>query len=380
MLDGWRLSGNRKGEAVQLRSPTEGALSELEFEALNSALTTAFEMGRVALDDFVLVMLTAFSGRRPSQLGDLKGEDFISSQSIDGLVEFALNVPRRKQRGRPFRTSFKPFALNSDNGSAVAALIANNNARLNRLNALVPNPLAPSDLPLFPDWHMVRKFARLSPSVRAALPPDTLHLRTRTISKSICDVVEQLELISERTGEALNFFPTRLRRTAGTRAAQEGYGPLLIAELLDHSDTQNVNIYVENIPEHVDAINRAVASQLAPIAQAFTGKIVDNESQAVRGEDPSSRVRSPAGQATGTCGHHGFCGAFAPIACYTCANFQPWLFGPHEAVLEYLLSDQDRISKITGDKQISTITNRTIIAVTRVIQLCSERKSSIGSI
>lgn len=38
MLDGWTISGNVKGEAVQLQSPTQGALTDLEFEALYAAV------------------------------------------------------------------------------------------------------------------------------------------------------------------------------------------------------------------------------------------------------------------------------------------------------------------------------------------------------
>lgn len=33
----------------------------------------------------------------------------------------------------------------------------------------------------------------------------------------------------------------------------------------------------------------------------------------------------------------------APIACYTCKNFQAWVDGPHEAVLDYLLVERGRL-------------------------------------
>jgi hypothetical protein len=293
-------------------------------------------------------------------------------------VEFVLNVPRRKQRGGGFRAAFKPYALNNENGLAVAALIAEQEAKLQKVNARSVFPLPKFDLPLFPDWGQLRSFAALSPVDRADLPPDALHLKPSVVRDRLQRLVRELRPVSERTGEVLHVYPTRLRRTTGTRAAREGYGPLLIAELLDHTDTQNVNVYVENIPEHVDAINQAVAAQLAPIAQAFAGKLVNTETDAIRGSDPSSRIRVRTGEAAGTCGHFGFCGAFAPIACYTCINFQPWLHGPHEKVLEHLLADQDRVLKLTSDHQVSSVTNRTIIAVTRVIQLCAERKSELG--
>jgi integrase len=375
MIDGWRLPGNKKGEAVQLQSVTQGALTDLEFEAYNTALISAFESGRVSIEDFVLVMLFAFSGRRPAQLADLKAMDLIEATANDGLTEYILNVPRRKQRGGSFRCSFKPFALSGDNGLALKTLIQHNSRKVGTFGATLD--FDPAELPVFPNWRQFERFVTLDQAQRRLLPIDVLHVSSADLSGRIKGVSLVAPAISERTGQPIHMFPYRLRRTIGTRGAREGYGELMLAELLDHSDLQNVGVYTENVPEHIDAINRAVASQLAPIAQAFAGKLVDTESDAIRGDDPSSRIRSRNGKGTGTCGHFGFCGGPAPIACYTCHSFQPWLHGPHEEVLERLIADNERVARVTGDPQIINIPNRTILAVTRVIQLCAERKRGL---
>jgi hypothetical protein len=159
-----------------------------------------------------------------------------------------------------------------------------------------------------------------------------------------------------------------------TRAAREGYGALIIAELLDHSDTQNAVVYTENVPEHVYALNEAVGSQLAPLARVFQGQIVDSERDAIRGDDLASRVRSPDGKAVGNCGQNGFCGGFGPIACYTCRDFQAWLDAPHEEVLQWLIDDKERKLAIIKDETIATINDRTIYAVGEVIRRCEQRK------
>ena len=49
-----------------------------------------------------------------------------------------------------------------------------------------------------------------------------------------------------------------------------------------HTDTQNARVYTENVPEHVDAINEAVARQLAPLAQAFAGVVIKKASDALK--------------------------------------------------------------------------------------------------
>ena len=377
MLDGWTISGNVKGEAVQLQSPTQGALTDLEFEALYAAVVAAFEVGKLSLSDFVLMMLSTFSGRRPAQLADLQAKDLIEAQARDGLTEYVLNVPRRKVRGGTFRCEFKVFALNAENGRAVKRLIELNAARLKELDAF-EGKISLEELPLFPNWRETERQIGLSAEDRRNQPADVLHLPSQALSTRIIQIARQVEAISERTGEPLEVFPMRLRRTTGTRAAREGHGVLVIAELLDHSDTQNAGVYVENIPEHVDAINKAVALLIAPIAQAFSGKLVETEGAATRGNDPSSRIRTGSGSVMGNCGHFGFCGALAPVACYTCNSFQAWVHGPHQEVLDGLVADNERVSRLTGDPQMTNIMNRTILAVTRVIQLCDERKRELG--
>jgi hypothetical protein len=148
----------------------------------------------------------------------------------------------------------------------------------------------------------------------------------------------------------------------------------VIAELLDHSDDSNARVYTENLPEHVNVINLAVAQQLAPLAQAFAGVLIDTEREALRGSDPDSRVRTNTSTGTGSCGHYGFCEAPAPIACYTCRHFQPWLDGPHEEVLASLHADRSRIHEMTGDSTMTSVNDRTILAVAEVIQRCEARR------
>ncbi|MCV4600508.1 recombinase, partial [Escherichia coli] len=87
-------------------------------------------------------------------------------------------------------------------------------------------------------------------------------------------IVEKSDIRSERTGELLHINARRFRYTTGTRAAREGFGELVIAELLDHADTQNAGVYIKNIPEHVKKLDEAVGFQLAPYAQAFVGALV----------------------------------------------------------------------------------------------------------
>ena len=333
LLKNMRLKGTIKGLSVQTLDPIKGPLTDLEYESLNQCLLNTFEKGDISLENYILVILFMATGRRPIQLGDLKALDLVEGQSSDGLREFVLNVPRRKQQG-PWRMSFRPVALTPEIGIALRGQILGNNSRAKKILSNF-SKIEQGQLPVFPDWRKVQQFSEESGKILSGLlERDAFHLPTSILVRRFKKSTGYLGVISERTGERLNLFPTRLRRTLATRAAREGYGSLIIAELLDHTDDQNAKVYTENVPEHIDAINEVVAFQLAPLAQAFAGVLVDRKDDAIQGDELSSGVRTDTGEGVGTCGHHGFCGALAPISCYTCKSFQPWLDGPHKKVLQ----------------------------------------------
>lgn len=380
LLDGWSFKGAPKGEAIRTRCPVKGALTEIEYESLQCALLDAYDRDDLDLDRFALAMLFMATGRRGCQLGDLKIKDLLVLKSSDGLQEFILNVPRRKQQGTTWRTQFKPVALTPEIGKILKALIESSVRRVRELGPGVPAQALES-LPLFAWWPKVEEaLAEGREVLLASLQGESLHRRTPKLRADLKIAVARGNAISERTGQPLHIFPTRLRRTVATRAVREGYGVLVLAELLDHNDTQNVIVYTENVPEHLDAINAAVAMELAPLAQAFCGVLVDCEADAVRGDDPTSRIRTNEGDAAGTCGRFGFCGALAPIACYTCRHFQPWLDGPHQQVLDSLLEERARIAALTRDPGIASINDRTIFAVAEVIHRCQLRQAELSGV
>ncbi|QQA60923.1 site-specific integrase [Aeromonas caviae] len=67
----------------------------------------------------------------------------------------------------------------------------------------------------------------------------------------------------------------RFRHTRGTNLGRKGLGPLIIAEALDHNDTQNVMVYTENTADTATYIDKAIGKQLAPFANAFLGRIIE---------------------------------------------------------------------------------------------------------
>lgn len=378
LLRSWTLKGNIKGDAVQRKDPAKGPLTENELIAFNEGAARAFERGQITIAELAMALLLSCTGRRSRQILHMKVQDVeMSARKANGEILNLIYIPRAKQRGSNFRDSLSSFRPTRELWVVLQAQREDCIKETEIALGVELNEKERRLLPLFPDVEAIRDCESLE-TLRSLLMTDRLHCRREEINIALKKVVEMSECNSERTGAPLRVASSRFRYTTGTRAALHGVGIAGIAELLDHSDTQNAHVYIKNIPEHVAAIDEAVGHQLAPYAQAFQGVVVDMEGDAKRGDDPASRIRH-RGRAAATCGKYGSCGANVPIPCYTCMHFQPWLDGPHETVYEELVADRARILKETGDETIAAINDRTIFAVAEVIRRCHARRDELSA-
>ena len=376
LLDGWTLKGNRKGDAVKRLDPNSGPLTDFELQAFNEGAVRAYEQDIISLSDLAMCLVMSNTGRRPVQVSHLRVADVLCGKNNKGEPFYLMNIPRGKQ-GEGFRASFKPFAITQE---LWAILIAHAKSSLKQVEDCLGFELQDEDAqqaPFFPDFSELKSITTLH-EYRQLLQTDKLHIASAEVTDILHFVADAAEIRSERTGEILHLNARRFRYTTGTRAAREGFGELVIAELLDHSDTQNAGVYIKNIPEHVKRLDEAVGFQLTPYAQAFAGVLVDSEKDAKRGDDLTSRIRTDDGSGIGTCGEHGFCNGNVPIPCYTCMHFQPWLDGPHENVYRNLLSERERLIDLTGDMQVASALDRVIRAVQEVIRQCKFRHQELN--
>jgi integrase len=375
LLDGWTLKGAIKGDIIKRLDPIKGPFSDIELQAFNEKTIQAYENDKISLLHLSLGLLFSNTGRRPIQISHLRIKDILKGSNKKGDPIYLINIPRGKQRAALFREQFKQFAVTHELWVILNAQAISVSKLIRETLGLEIHEKNNLELPLFPNMTEVSKITTLG-VLFESLKNDTLHITLRQIRGAIKKIGQVTNIYSERTGERLNISPYRFRYTTGTRAAREGFGEMVIAELLDHSDNQNAGVYIENIPEHVESLDNAVGHQLAHFAQAFAGVLVDSESNALRGDDLNSRIKTD-GEGIGTCGSFGFCGANVPIPCYTCMHFQPWVDGPHEIIYDELIAERKRIFDITGDAQVSAVNDRTILAVADVIERCGTRKAGI---
>ena len=169
----------------------------------------------------------------------------------------------------------------------------------------------------------------------------------------------ECDLVSARTGGRLQLSPRRFRRTIATEMAREGASLEKIAAVLDHTDLQNVRVYVEASSYVVDQVGDRFDHVFEPIARLFRGKIVDRP----EGSAPSKQVVPSASAhlpllnvgGIGMCGRDvrtdGLCNLAPPLTCYGCGFFAAFRDGPHQEVLQALENVQADL-KASSDLRI----------------------------
>lgn len=366
LLDEWSFNAPQQGGPVRSHDVTKGPLTDIELLAFNEGAVACFERGAITLSDLGFALLLSHTGRRVIQLSHLRIGDLHEAHDHARGPRYAVNIPRAKLPGSDFRAHVKAFAVSAPLWQVMQRqatdVIARVRAQLTESS--LPAALVPA-LPLFPDWGAMHT-PHLS-ALEEGLRHDMFHIKNHRARHIVQRIVEAAALVSERTGARLVLSPRRFRYTTGTRAAREGLGTLVIAELLDHSDTKSAAVYVKSTPDLAGRLDASIGTLLTPYANAFQGVVVETLAQG--GTVGRARVRFQ-GRDNGECTTRGTCHAAVPVPCYTCIHFQPWRHGPHRDVHAWLLAQRDQVLATTGDGVMASINDRAILAVAHVIGLC----------
>lgn len=343
------FKNNVTGTSVRIRDPKNGAFNDTELLAMHSALNDAYANGQIDLCVYAMAWLFLAYGMRPIQIAALKEKDLVVSANANNDRRYALRIPRAKQGG-VIRDKFTMRYCSKPIGQLLTLLIERN-------CVLKTDPtVADGDWPLFIGDN------------EGVLPDLRYHVSASHIGNRL---ERSLSRIMDLKANARRF-----RMTMAQRAVDDGKDKYTVAEMLDHADTQCVGIYFEASPATVDRLDRHLAMELAPLAQAFAGVLVASPAGANCGDNARNRIYDKTlpnnvDRPLGVCGQMSFCGLHAPFACYTCRHFQPWLNAPHEEFLQALIGERDRMIAKGYSPKIYNIHRRTILAVAQVIKLCN---------
>ena len=368
-LDKVKLKKNPTGQSVLSMDPNDGPFHDQELTDILQTSAQQYELEEIDLATLTFTMLLSLTGRRAGQLALLRLGDVMQSMTTDGQRIDIVRIPRAKQRGQAPRSQFKNFWVTPDVWMVVTAQREAVIEKVQSRFGPLPGNMT-AELPLFPNWHAVNRMKSIK-ELGKSLSNDALHARMHKLREG----VDKIRVVSAHTGRRLHITPRRFRYTLGTRAAREGYGAMVIAEHLDHSDVQNVWVYTRDHPNFRRTVDKAVGKQLAPVAARFAGKVVDSESEARYGNDPAMRVGTRTVK-VGTCGSAGDCRA-GIVACYTCIHFQAWVHAPHEERLNAMLEDQRRWLEAGASERVVEATEASIQGARAVIAACKARKAKM---
>ena len=350
-----RIPGNIKGEAVRTRDPISGPLSEDEYTALHSAANAAFGRNALPLWALLLTRLLLACGGRISQYASLKICDFDSSTSV-------LKLPQVKTGEIHTRTSFLEFDISPHTNRLIA----------NYFSELAQDPNRSSSA-FFPAAIVMARGARGDRTPEDLFfghcSPAKLSQRFNVLMRPICPPTQRLDYAP------IPLTAKRFRYTFGTRLAEEGASRVLIANRLGHADLQYVEVYVTASPKIVESIDRAMGAGLAPLASAFKGQLVRDETQTTHKGSAGSRIidfRTSAAPVGSCASKAQGCSFDKPVACYACFRFEPWLDAPHDKLLNRLLKDRETW---LGDERMAAVNDESIRAIEEVIALCSEAQA-----
>jgi hypothetical protein len=377
-----------------------------EHLSLGARWLNAFEQGEMPLVDYVMVRLCSVTGRRPSQIMQLKLRDMDDTRFEDVEPELSprrkllLHIPRLKGRGSTWRTRFRAVPLSSDLWNLLALQRA---AVLRRLDDLLdacdlslqPKDLAMirSDMPLIPAWLIIEKSFLELRTVRqrghdetlrklfALVGSDAWHPAPLRLSGALNRATDG---IVNRDGASIHVFANRLRYTREFDLERAGCAPAVIAWNMDHSNTDSLAAYSKNGPDRARLIGDAMALKLVPFAKIFQGSVVVDEAEAEGGDDPAaSRILFHDLKPGATCAAKRRCGMSSiPRPCYNgCPHFRPWIDGPHAEYLASLLEERERACRLlrpAEDGAIIEAADSLIISVAQVIRLCDEKRAEMA--
>lgn len=358
------LKNRTRGVPVLTRDPEKGPFSDHELRGICAALVKGFSEGIVSTKGYATSLIYLSWAPRSIQIAALKVKDLVVIETEDSTKDYTLRIPKAKKRYTRMRSAFDNRKLIPEIGEVLEDQI-----ELLRIDfEKFGNGVEFADIPMFPNWYGRSKSA-------STVKGFEHHSTSAAIGEVLSDTMSSLNVQSERTKGPLRLSPRRFRYTLGTRLAEEGYGELAIAEALGHADTQVAGVYVKSTSKILNDINKAVAKEFAPYVNAFAGRVVNNADEVVNSRDNRARVYVLRGKKdSGVCGRSGRCIGMAPIGCYLCRKFQAWEDGPHEKVLEYLISERLRVYQETGDERTMSANDDIIFAVQQVILLVEEKQ------
>lgn len=262
LISKWKVTKPNKTTAYIERKESLRPLSEYELKNLIGCMTKEYKEGSMTMNDYLLVMLMIYSGRRPMQIAQLKRKDLYVKNNGN-----YLNIPRLKQ-GDSFRTEFSELRIGDNLFNSLSELKSVVKVFVQSEVGDILSEEELNNLPLFIDPNFFNSAYKLDKLYENNF--FNLHMSSKRISSRVQAVCKR---VSKDKNKKIN--SRQLRVTLATRLALKGYGLGAIAKALDHSNLESVLSYAKNNEEFSFRIDQAINDSVSPYIASFSKKSDD---------------------------------------------------------------------------------------------------------
>ena len=262
LISKWKVTKPNKTTAYIERKESLRPLSEYELKNLIGCMTKEYKEGSMTMNDYLLVMLMIYSGRRPMQIAQLKRKDLYVKNNGN-----YLNIPRLKQ-GDSFRTEFSELRIGDNLFNSLSELKSVVKVFVQSEVGDILSEEELNNLPLFIDPNFFNSAYKLDKLYENNF--FNLHMSSKRITSRVQAVCKR---VSKDKNKKIN--SRQLRVTLATRLALKGYGLGTIAKALDHSNLKSVLSYAKNNEEFSFRIDQAINDSVSPYIASFSKKSDD---------------------------------------------------------------------------------------------------------
>lgn len=329
-LENISISGNSKGQAVMSLDEDEGPYNDQELNSMVRLLKNDLELSHGKLLAYLFLTL----GVNPRNLVLLKWGHFSVIENGSHKI-YLLKVPRIKKRSETI--DFKLRELDQRVGAIFSDLKAENEEEDYVFKTSNGEPLT------------------------------VLELR-RVLQNYLNSLFEGSEI------EDLRITPRRFRYTFATRLVMSGVSKERLADLLDHTDLQNVQVYFDLRHKIKGFLTEAENKKLGTLLKRFEGSIEFDNTDV---DKDIKYYTITANSALGKCGSDAHCDLNAPYSCFVCPKFNAFSdsLDSYKKVYDDLLSwKKNRKEEFDENDRIQHQMDEVISALTDLISRIEEKR------
>lgn len=336
-------SDPNKGRDVLTPMKNRGCLTFKENREWQKAIKALDlnSLSQIELHGFIGLRIAQVTGARSIQVRNLRVGHF--GRNAAG---YYLDIPRAKQRGKSKRKALKRRLITTSLGREIEF-------HIEKMRMEDSEPVD-SKTPLIPT---LSKRGRTSTLTRLATSCDSYNRRTK--------------LCVARLG--LDFVVTnrRLRKTFCTALISQGTALKVVAELMDHQDLQQLQVYYRQTKEIARKLGQIFAQEYSDVLDAFQGKLIEKGEQSQDGQLLFAENRDMELCDIGSCGSDKLCMKSPPLSCYSCSSAELFEDADHKSVMERFISN----SKATfGEQHASAfLESEEFIAMQQVVNMLEDQ-------